>query len=98
MSFALEDSCASKAQNIQHQIDYSTQYGNIHRVTGLKKALSEVQTTAPTRNLQAERQKKIDEKQSKVAKRQQEIKQETQTDNLEKVAKKQNKLTTQAVS
>lgn len=37
LSFALEDGCASKAQNIQQQIDYATQHGNIHRVTGLKR-------------------------------------------------------------
>lgn len=92
LSFALEDGCASKAQNIQQQIDYATQHGNIHRVTGLKKALSEVQTHCTNAQLRAERQKKVDEKQSKVAKRQQEMKQAMQTGNLEKVAKKQNKL------
>lgn len=41
---AAEGGCAAKAQDIQQQIDYATQHGNTHRVDGLKKALSEVQT------------------------------------------------------
>ncbi|CAI0700213.1 Protein of uncharacterised function (DUF1090) [Serratia entomophila] len=92
LSFAAEGGCATKAQNIQQQIDYATQHGNTHRVDGLKKALSEVQNNCTEAGLQAERQKKIDEKQTKVAERQQELKTAQQTGNLDKVAKKQQKL------
>lgn len=93
LSFAAEGGCATKAQNIQQQIDYATQYGNHNRIAGLKKALSEVQTNCTEASLQADRQKKIEEKQSKVAERQQELKKAQQTGNLDKVAKKQKKLT-----
>ncbi|MBP1131906.1 MULTISPECIES: DUF1090 domain-containing protein [Serratia] len=92
LSFAAEDGCAIKAQNIQQQIDYATQHGNTQRVAGLKKALNEVQTHCTPASLQADRQKKIDEKQRKVTERQQELKEAQQTGNLEKVAKKQKKL------
>ncbi|CAI1064691.1 DUF1090 domain-containing protein [Serratia ficaria] len=92
LSFAAEGGCAAKAQDIQQQIDYATQHGNTHRVAGLKKALSEVRSNCTEAGLQADRQKKIEEKQSKVAERQQELKAAQQTGNLEKVAKKQQKL------
>ncbi|CAI0808154.1 DUF1090 domain-containing protein [Serratia ficaria] len=92
LSFAAEGGCAAKAQDIQQQIDYATQHGNTHRVAGLKKALSEVRSNCTEAGLQADRQKKIEEKQSKVAERQQELKAVQQTGNLEKVAKKQQKL------
>ncbi|MBI6138113.1 DUF1090 domain-containing protein [Serratia sp. TSA_7] len=93
LSFAAEGGCATKAQNIQQQIDYATQHGNHNRIAGLKKALSEVQANCTEASLQADRQKKIEEKQSKVAERQQELKTAQQTGNLDKVAKKQKKLT-----
>ncbi|CAI1054418.1 DUF1090 domain-containing protein [Serratia ficaria] len=92
LSFAAEGGCAAKAQDIQQQIDYATQHGNTHRVAGLKKALSEVRSNCTEAGLQADHQKKIEEKQSKVAERQQELKAAQQTGNLEKVAKKQQKL------
>lgn len=57
LAAAAEGGCAAKAQNIQQQIDYATQHGNTHRVDGLKKALSEVQTHCTEAGLQAERQK-----------------------------------------
>ncbi|CAI0997156.1 Uncharacterised protein [Serratia grimesii] len=92
LSFAADNGCTIKAQNIQQQIDYATQHGNTQRVAGLKKALNEVQTHCTPASLQADRQKKIDEKQRKVTERQQELKEAQQTGNLEKVAKKQKKL------
>lgn len=92
LSFAVEGGCATKAHNIQQQIDYATQHGNTQRIDGLKKALSEVQAHCTEAGLQADRQKKIDDKQSKVTERQQELKAAQQTGNLDKVAKKQVKL------
>ena len=89
---AAEGGCAAKAQDIQQQIDYATQHGNTHRVDGLKKALSEVQTHCTEAGLQAERQKNIAEKQRKVDERRQELKEAQQTGKLDKVAKKQQKL------
>ncbi len=71
LAAAAEGGCAAKAQNIQQQIDYATQHGNTHRVDGLKKALSEVQTHCTEAGLQAERQKNIAEKQRKVDERRQ---------------------------
>ncbi|CNH84570.1 periplasmic protein YqjC [Yersinia thracica] len=53
LSFAAEGSCATKEQNIQQQIDYATQHDNPHRVAGLKKALSEVQTNCTEAGQQA---------------------------------------------
>ncbi|HEJ7052923.1 MULTISPECIES: DUF1090 domain-containing protein [Serratia] len=92
LASAAEGGCAAKAQDIQQQIDYATQHGNTHRVDGLKKALSEVQTHCTEAGLQAERQKNIVEKQRKVDERRQELKEAQQTGKLDKVAKKQQKL------
>lgn len=92
LSFATEGGCAAKAQDIQQQIDYATQHGNHNRIAGLKKALSEVQANCTEAGLQAQRQKKIDEKQTKVTERRQELKEAHQTGNLDKIAKKQKKL------
>lgn len=93
LSFAVEGGCVTKAHNIQQQIDYATQHGNTQRVDGLKKALSEVQAHCTEASLQADRQKKIEVKQSKVTERQQELKAAQQSGNPDKVAKKQLKLT-----
>ncbi|TQI82378.1 uncharacterized protein DUF1090 [Serratia fonticola] len=91
-SQAAVETCATKAQDIQTQIDYATQHGNTHRVAGLEKALSEVQAHCTEAGLAADRQKKIAEKQSKVAEREQELKEAQQTGKADKIAKKQKKL------
>lgn len=92
LSNAAVETCAGKAQEIQTQIDYATQHGNSHRVAGLKKALSEVQTHCTEAGLQADRQQKIADKQSKVAEREQELKEAQQTGKADKIANKQKKL------
>lgn len=92
LSQAAVETCATKAQDIQTQIDYATQHGNTHRVAGLEKALSEVQTHCTEAGLAADRQKKIAEKQSKVAEREQELMEAQQTGKADKIAKKQKKL------
>ena len=84
--------CQEKEQDIQREIGYAEKHNNQHRVDGLKKALSEVQTHCTEAGLQAERQKNIAEKQRKVDERRQELKETQQTGKLDKVAKKQQKL------
>jgi type II secretory pathway component PulF len=75
LSFAAEGGCAAKAQEIQKQIDYATQHGNTHRVAGLKKALSEVQTNCTEAGLQTGNLDKVAKKQKKLAEAQAELKQ-----------------------
>lgn len=89
---ATADGCANKAQEIQQQIDYATQHGNTHRVEGLKKALSTVQSNCTEAGLKAKHQKEITEKQNKVAEREQELKEAQQTGKQDKIASKQQKL------
>ncbi|MGW1443418.1 DUF1090 domain-containing protein [Serratia rhizosphaerae] len=91
-SIAAEGGCAAKEQEIQQQIDYATQHGNSQRVAGLKTALGEVQAHCTDAGLQAEQQKKIEEKQHKVSERRQELKEAQQTGKLDKITKKQQKL------
>lgn len=92
LSQAASPTCAGKAQEIQTQIDYATQHGNSHRVAGLKKALSEVQTHCTEAGLKADRQQKIADQQSKVAEREQELKEAQQIGKADKIANKQKKL------
>lgn len=92
LSQAAVETCASKAQDIQTQIDYATKHGNNHRIAGLQKALSEVQAHCTEAGLQADRQQKIADKQSKVAEREQELKEAQETGKADKIANKQKKL------
>lgn len=92
-SVAQANECDIKAQEIQQQIDYAKQHGNIRRVAGLETALREVNSNCTVEGLKAEQQEKIKEKQYKVAERKQELKEAQETGNADKITKKQKKLT-----
>jgi hypothetical protein len=84
--------CDAKRQNIEQQIDYARKYGNTYRVTGLEKALSEVNANCTDEGLRAERESDVRKKELKVEERRQELA-EAQTDGrADKISKKQRKL------
>ena len=85
---ASDNECDIKAKEIQQQIDYAKQHGNTRRAAGLETALKEVKTHCTEESLQAERQKKIRQKQHNVTERQQELKEA----DAGKIAKQQKKL------
>ncbi|CNC58225.1 DUF1090 domain-containing protein [Yersinia pseudotuberculosis] len=89
---ASDNECDIKAKEIQQQIDYAKQHGNTRRAAGLETALKEVKIHCTEENLQAERQKKIRQKQHNVTERQQELKEAQQKGEAGKITKKQKKL------
>ena len=89
---ALDDECAVKAKEIQQQIDYAKQHGNTRRAAGLQTALKEVKNNCTAESLEADRQKKIRQKQHDVTERQEELKEAQQKGDADKISKQQRKL------
>lgn len=84
--------CAAKKQNIETQIQHAKNAGNTNRVRGLEKALAETKAHCTDTNLTKQRQQKIDDKERKVQKRQQELNEAKGKNDTQKIAKKQKKL------
>lgn len=89
---APDNECDIKAKEIQQQIDYAKQHGNTRRAAGLGTALKEVKNNCTAEGLKAEQQKKIRQKQHKVAERQRELKEAQQKGDASKVTRQQKKL------
>lgn len=86
------ESCATKQQEIQKQIDEARLHKNQNRVDGLEKALRENKAHCTEAGLKAERQQRIDEKTEKVSEREQELKEAQAKGDHDKIMKKQQKL------
>lgn len=84
--------CAAKEHEIQQQIDYATQHGNHHRLSGLEKALSELRQNCTDEKLTLERKHKIAEKERKVNERMAELDRAKETGSTDKIRKKEKKL------
>jgi hypothetical protein len=86
------ESCVTKQHEIQKQIDEARAHNNQNRVDGLEKALRENKAHCTDAGLQADKQKRIEEKREKVAEREQELKEAQAKGDHDKVIKKQQKL------
>lgn len=84
--------CQEKEQDIQREISYAQKHNNQSRITGLKKALSEVKANCSDSQLRADHQKKIADQKEEVAERQEDLKEARQKGDAEKVTKRENKL------
>ncbi|MEP8455320.1 DUF1090 domain-containing protein (plasmid) [Enterobacter bugandensis] len=84
--------CEAKRQDIKQQIDYARANDNKHRIAGLEKALSELNTHCTDERLHAERESEVKDKELKVEERRQELAEAQADGRADKVAKKQRKL------
>lgn len=84
--------CAAKKQQIENQLQYAHSRGNVHEISGLQKALDENMSKCDDLNLKQKREQKVLEKQRKVEKIELEIQQANETQNINKIRKKQAKL------
>ena len=84
--------CQAKRQEIQKQIDYASTHNNSHRVSGLQKALSELNANCTDERLRAEREADVQEKIQKVEERRQELNEAKSDGRPDKISKKQQKL------
>ncbi|EDW8121910.1 DUF1090 domain-containing protein [Salmonella enterica subsp. enterica serovar Sundsvall] len=84
--------CAAKKQEVENQITYARVHSNIHQISGLQKALREIEEHCTDPQLLKQRQLKIAEKEKKVAERQAELEQARETGNAKRMAQKQKKL------
>lgn len=91
-AFASVTGCEAKKAEIRTQLDYAKSHGNTHQITGLEKALGEVDAHCTDASLRQERQLKVTEKEQKVAERQREVNEARQTGQRDKLAKKLKKL------
>ncbi|GAB2948471.1 DUF1090 domain-containing protein [Hafnia psychrotolerans] len=86
------ESCLTKQQEIQTQLDYAYQHNNKNQISGLQKALSENKAHCTDAGLKAENARHVAEKKHKVKQREYELKEaQTKGDN-NKIAQKQKKL------
>ena len=86
------ESCVTKQNDIQKQIDEARAHKNQNRVDGLEKALRENKAHCTDAGLKAENQQRVEEKREKVAEREQELKEAQAKGDHEKIVKKQHKL------
>ncbi|MCG3098447.1 DUF1090 domain-containing protein [Enterobacter cloacae] len=84
--------CEAKRQNIEQQIDYARAHGNNHRIAGLEKALSEVNSHCTDEGLRAERESDVRKKEEKVEERRRELAEAQAEGRTDKISKKQKKL------
>ncbi len=86
------ESCVTKQQEIQTQLDYAHQHNNKNQINGLEKALSESKAHCTDAGLKADNAKRVAEKEKKVQEREHELKEAQAEGDHEKIAKKQKKL------
>lgn len=86
------ESCVTKQQEIQTQLDYAHQHNNKNQINGLEKALSESKAHCTDAGLKAENERHVAEKQQKVQEREQELKEAQASGSSKKIAQKQKKL------
>lgn len=84
--------CEEKRQDIEKQIEYAQSWGNQHRVTGLQKALSELNAHCTDEGLRQERESDIRKKERKVEERRQELTEARADGRAKKIRDKQEKL------
>ncbi len=84
--------CQEKEQEIKREISYAEKHNNQHRISGLKKALSEVQANCSDSQLRADHQKKIAEQKEELAERRQDLAEAKEKGDAEKIAKRERKL------
>jgi DNA-binding transcriptional MerR regulator len=84
--------CSEKEQSILKEISYAEQHGNDYRLSGLKKALSEVRAHCNDDQVRADHRKDIAEKREEVAERQAELDEAKRKGDPEKIAKRERKL------
>lgn len=84
--------CAAKKQNIETQLKYAKDAGNIAQVRGLEKALKENTEHCNDNSLNNKRNKKIQEKEQKVEKAKRELQEAKSKGDTNKITKKQDKL------
>lgn len=84
--------CQEKEQEIKREIGYAEKHNNQHRISGLKKALSEVQANCSDSQLRADHQKKIAEQKKEIAERRQDLAEAKEKGDAEKIATRERKL------
>ncbi|EIX8228436.1 DUF1090 domain-containing protein [Salmonella enterica] len=84
--------CAAKKQEVENQITYALEHNNTHQISGLQKALREIEEHCTDTELLRQRQLKITEKENKVTERQAELNKAKETGDPKKMVQKQKKL------
>ncbi|MEE4411987.1 MULTISPECIES: DUF1090 domain-containing protein [unclassified Serratia (in: enterobacteria)] len=84
--------CEAKKSAIHSQLEQARTHGNGPQVAGLEKALAEVNQHCTESGLLNEQQKKVREKEHKVAQRQLELDEANATGRQDKILKRQEKL------
>ena len=84
--------CAAKEQNVRNQIARAESAGNSSEVSGLKKALEEIQDHCTEAGLKRERENKVLEAKHEVSERQADLDKAMKKGDAEKINKRKEKL------
>lgn len=84
--------CDRKRANLERELQYARQYGNRHRIEGLERALSNVNTYCSDRDLIRDLQEDIDDKMEDIAELEEELAEAMLRGDPEKIARKEAKL------
>lgn len=88
----LKKGCDIKVIRLQKQIDYAKAHGNTYKVAGLEKALENVKKNCTEKDLTQDINRKILEKEQKVADRESDLKKAQAKGDANKILKQQKKL------
>ena len=84
--------CQAKREDIHRSIEAAKAQGHKHKVRGLEKALSEVESNCSDARLEADRQKRIERQEQAVAERERDLQKAQSDGDAKKVARRQSKL------
>ncbi len=84
--------CENKRRHLELQLEYAQAYNNIHRMTGLQRALRHIDEYCTDGRLPEQKDRKVANKQRKVTKRQYELEQARISGKSEKIADRQARL------
>ncbi|QMN53899.1 DUF1090 domain-containing protein [Citrobacter freundii] len=84
--------CTEKKDEVKNQIAYAKAHNNTHQIAGLQEALHNIEEHCTESQLLKQHQLKIEEKSKKVAERQAELEQASETGDNKKISQKQKKL------
>ncbi|QIQ22455.1 DUF1090 domain-containing protein [Zophobihabitans entericus] len=84
--------CEAKAKEVENQISYAKAHGNTHRVTGLTKALLDIQQYCTNGDLEEDYKEEVQDKLEDVAEREAELAKARIKGDPDKIIKQENKL------
>lgn len=86
------DSCDAKRNAIERELPYAREQDNTHRVSGLEKALAEVNTNCSDASIRSDLEKKVLDAEDEVRRREEDLRKAQAKGDRKKIVRRQKKL------